>query len=55
MEYTSAMEKKFVYERSMDEIAEKLMKPAPTEEEENNQDADKGEEEAAADPTTQQT
>ena len=46
------MDKKFVFERSMDDIAEKLMKPAPTEDEENNQDADKGEgDEASPDPT----
>jgi hypothetical protein len=29
------MEKSFILERSIDEIAEKLLKPAPTEEEEN--------------------
>lgn len=54
MDYTSAMEKKFVFERSMDDIAEKLMKPAPGEDEENNQDADKAEEEASPDPATQE-
>lgn len=35
------MGKQFIFERSMDDIAEKLMKPAPSEEEENTQDADK--------------
>lgn len=37
----------FIYERSMTDIAEMLMKPAPTEEEENAQDADVDAEEQA--------
>lgn len=37
------MGKKFVIERSIDQIAEKLLKPAPSEDEENAQDADKHE------------
>ena len=49
------MGRAFVYERSMADIAEKLMKPAPTEEEENNQDADKVEEEAAPEATNEVT
>ena len=43
-EFESTMGQKFVVERSYTQIAEKLMKPAPSEEEENNQDADKAEE-----------
>ena len=54
-DYTSSMGRAFVYERSMADIAEKLMKPAPTEEEENNQDADKVEEEAAPEATAEVT
>lgn len=55
VDYTSSMGRAFVYERSMSDIAEKLMKPAPTEEEENNQDADKVEEEAAPEQTNDAT
>ena len=42
-EFKSEMNQNFVIERSYTQIAEKLMKPAPSEEEENNQDADKPE------------
>lgn len=38
--YESKMGKAFLYERSVDDIAVKLMTPAPTEEESNAQDAD---------------
>jgi hypothetical protein len=38
-DYTSNMGQKFVIERSFEDIADKLIKPAPTEEEENAQDA----------------
>jgi hypothetical protein len=41
LEYKSLMEQNYVIERSIDDIAEKLLKPAPTEEEENAQDPDK--------------
>ena len=38
-DYTSNMGQKFVIERSFEDIADKLIKPAPSEEEENAQDA----------------
>jgi hypothetical protein len=34
--YESQMGKQFVIERTLDDIAEKLMKPAPSDEEEEN-------------------
>lgn len=51
LEYESKMGQKLLYERSMSDIAEKLMKPAPSEEEENTQDADATQEEGAGDAT----
>jgi hypothetical protein len=53
VEFTSAMGRAFVYERATADIAETLMKPAPLEEEENNQDADKVEEEVAPEQTNE--
>ena len=42
------MGKKFIYERQMDEIALKLVTPAPLEEEENKQDGDVSRQESNA-------
>ena len=53
-DYESAMGKKFVIERSLDDIAEKLMKPAPGEDEENQQDADAAEGDAIARPESKE-
>jgi hypothetical protein len=40
VEYTSKMGQKYIFERSLDQITVKLLTPAPTEEEQNKQDAD---------------
>ena len=50
--YESKMGLKYVIERSLPDITEKLMKPAPTEEEQNQQDADAAQEGAEKEPGT---
>jgi hypothetical protein len=47
--FESKMGKKFLFERSVDDISIKLMTPAPTEEEINQQDADNAQEPSIVD------